>query len=118
MKDILIGIRHAQWRWDFSVAGHGNAFHAPVEVGRIISSGMDKIGETRLLLARLLAKYNHNKPVPMPDFNSKSAMQKYIGLDMVKERDAKSRFQAEIVPQWIEKGKKREAKQVVKAAGK
>jgi nitrite reductase (cytochrome c-552) len=118
MKDILMGIRHAQWRWDFSVAGHGNAFHAPVEVGRIISSGMDKIGETRLLLARLLAKYNHNKPVPMPDFNSKSAMQKYIGLDMVKERDAKSRFQAEIVPQWIEKGKKREAKQVVKAAGK
>jgi nitrite reductase (cytochrome c-552) len=118
MKDILLGIRHAQWRWDFSVAGHGNAFHAPVEVGRVISSGMAKIGETRLQLARLLAKYNHNKPVAMPDFSSKSAMQKYIGLDMVKERDAKKKFLAEVVPQWIGQGKTRETKNTVKAAAK
>ncbi len=118
MKDILLGIRHAQWRWDFSVAGHGSAFHAPIETSRIISSGLDKIGDTRLKLAQVLAKYNHNKPVAMPNFNSKAEMQKYIGLDMTKEREAKARFLAEIVPQWIEQGKAREAKNVVKAVVK
>ena len=34
MKDILQGIRHAQWRWDFAAASHGASFHAPVETGK------------------------------------------------------------------------------------
>ena len=29
MKDILTGIRHAQWRWDYAAASHGGSFHAP-----------------------------------------------------------------------------------------
>jgi len=70
------------------------------------------------LVEELMAKYNHNKPVPMPDFNSKSAMQKYIGLDMVKERDAKKKFLDEVVPLWIEQGKARETKKTVKAVAK
>lgn len=28
-------IRQAQWRWDFGVASHGGAFHAPQEIQRI-----------------------------------------------------------------------------------
>lgn len=114
MKDILLGIRHAQWRWDFSVASHGASFHAPLETSRIVSSGIDKIGESRLLLAQLLAKYDHNKPVAMPDFNDKAGLQKYIGWDIPKERENKAKFLKEVVPEWIRKAKAREAQKQIK----
>lgn len=110
MKDILTGIRHAQWRWDFSVAGHGNAFHAPVEISRIITTGTSKIQDARILLARLLAQLGYNKPVEMPDFTNKEALQAYIGLDIPKEKAAKEKYLSEIVPKWMKEGKAREAK--------
>jgi len=103
MKDILTGIRHAQWRWDYSVASHGAAFHAPVETSRIVTSATDIIQETRIQLARLLAELGHNKPVAMPDFSSKEALQAYIGLDMEKERAQKTAFLEQIAPQWLKK---------------
>ena len=37
MKDILMDIRHAQWRWDYAAASHGGSFHSPVEIGRVVS---------------------------------------------------------------------------------
>jgi nitrite reductase (cytochrome c-552) len=114
MKEILTLIRHAQWRWDFSVASHGAAFHAPLETSRMITSGTEKIQDARIKLTRLLAKKNFNQPVPMPDFTSKSALQKYIGLDIPKERADKKVFLSEVVPQWIKTGKAREAKKEVK----
>jgi nitrite reductase (cytochrome c-552) len=117
MKDILLGIRHAQWRWDYAVAGHGNAFHAPLETSRIVSSGLDKVGETRLLLAQLLAKYDHNKPVAMPNFNDKAELQKYIGWDIASDRKNKEKFLKEIVPEWIRKGKAREAQKTITTTG-
>jgi nitrite reductase (cytochrome c-552) len=109
MKNILLGIRHAQWRWDYAVASHGAAFHAPLETSRIITSGTAKIQETRIELARLLADLGHNRPVEMPDFTSKAALQAYIGLDMPQERAAKARFLEQVVPQWLKEGKAREA---------
>ena len=42
MKDVLALIRQAQWRWDFGVASHGGSFHAPQEIQRILSHGLDK----------------------------------------------------------------------------
>lgn len=112
MEGILLGIRHAQWRWDYAVASHGAAFHAPLETSRIVTSGTGKIQGTRIELARLLATLGHNKPVEMPDFNSKAALQSYIGLDMDEERAAKDRFLDQVVPQWLKAGKEREAQQV------
>ncbi len=55
MKDILTDIRHAQWRWDYAAASHGGSFHSPVEIGRVISSGLDAAAEARIKLSRLLA---------------------------------------------------------------
>jgi nitrite reductase (cytochrome c-552) len=108
MKNILLGIRHAQWRWDFAVASHGAAFHAPLETSRIVTSATGKIQETRIEMTRLLASLGHNQPVEMPDFTSKAFLQKYIGLDMPAELKDKQRYIEEVVPMWLKEGKVRE----------
>ncbi|TXK36489.1 ammonia-forming cytochrome c nitrite reductase [Pontibacter qinzhouensis] len=113
MKDILTGIRHAQWRWDYVAASHGAGFHAPLESSRIINTGTSIIQESRIKLARVLAALGHNKPVEMPDLNSKSALQAYIGVDLEKEKLAKADFLEQVVPQWLKEGKAREAKKQV-----
>lgn len=109
MKDILQGIRHAQWRWDFAVASHGASFHAPLEILRILSSAIDIIGNTRVKLARLLAKYGYNQDVAIPDISTKEKAQKEIGLDMAKLKSEKTEFLNKIVPQWMSIAKQREA---------
>ena len=109
MADILKKIRHAQWRWDYSVASHGAAFHAPLETSRILSSGTGKIQEARIELARLLASLGYNQEVEMPDFTNKAALQAYIGLDIPTEKANKAKFLNQVVPKWLEEGKAREA---------
>jgi nitrite reductase (cytochrome c-552) len=110
MKDILTDIRHAQWRWDFSAAGHGNSFHAPVEISRIISSGIDIAQEGRIKLARLLADLGYNKEVPYPDIATKAKAQEFIGLDMKTLETDKAKFMQTVVPEWLEIAKERESK--------
>jgi nitrite reductase (cytochrome c-552) len=100
MKEILTGIRHAQWRWDFTAAGHGNSFHAPVESARIVASGIEISGNTRVQLARVLASLGWNQPVPYPDIKSKAKAQKYIGLDMQKLNAEKALFVRDVLPAW------------------
>ena len=100
MKEILTGIRHAQWRWDFTAAGHGNSFHAPVEIARVVASGIEIAGNTRVQLARLLANLGWNRAIPYPDIETKAKAQKFIGLDMQKLTDEKGVFVKEVVPQW------------------
>lgn len=113
MTSIQQGIRHAQWRWDYSVASHGAAFHSPLETSRIVTSATDIIQETRISLTRLLADLGFNEPVPMPDFESKDALQAYIGLDLPAEYAAKAHFLEEVVPQWLKEGKEREKQKPV-----
>jgi len=103
MKDILKDIRRAQWRWDFSAAGHGNSFHSPVEIGRIISGGIALAQEARIKLARILGD-----EVPYPDISTKAKAQTYIGLEMGKYRADKKIFLENIIPQWINEGDERE----------
>ncbi len=113
MKDILTGIRHAQWRWDYVAASHGAGFHAPLEASRIINTGTSIIQEARVSLARVLASLGHNKPVEMPDLTSKSALQAYIGVDLEKEKLQKASFLEQVVPKWLKEGRVREAKKPV-----
>ena len=114
MKPIQKGIRHAQWRWDYSVASHGAAFHAPLETSRIVTSATNVVQETRIKLSRLLASLGFNKPVPMPNLESKEELQAYIGLDMKKLKADKKKFMKEIVPKWLKEGREREKKKAVK----
>ena len=110
MKDILMSIRHAQWRWDFSAASHGASFHSPVEMGRIIGSGIAEATEARVKLVRLLSSLGHNDSVEMPYISTKAKAQKYIGLDMEKLRADKEKFKTNQLPKWLEEAKQREAK--------
>ncbi len=103
MKEVLNDIRRAQWRWDFSAAGHGNSFHSPVELGRIISGGIALAQEARIKLARILGD-----EIPYPDISTKAKAQAYIGLEMEKYRADKKIFLENIIPQWINKGDERE----------
>ena len=109
MKDILQDIRHAQWRWDYAAASHGASFHSPVEIGRVISSGLDKATEGRVKLARLLAVLGYNKPVEMPDISTKEKAQIYIGLNPEKMKHDKEEFKKNLVPKWMKEAKQREA---------
>ncbi len=110
MKDILYNIRKGQWFWDYVAASHGASFHAPVEVGRVISQGLIATQEARIELARLLHKLGVTEPVPYPAITTKADAQKYIGLDMDKFREEKNLFKANLLPQWIAKAKERESK--------
>ncbi|WP_317165746.1 ammonia-forming cytochrome c nitrite reductase [Wenyingzhuangia aestuarii] len=109
MKEILMDIRHAQWRWDYAAASHGASFHSPVEIARVISSGLDVVQEGRVKLARLLAELGYNKPVEMPDISSKEKAQAYIGLDMKKLNLEKEEFKKTLLPEWLKEAKEREA---------
>jgi nitrite reductase (cytochrome c-552) len=109
MEDILMDIRHAQWRWDFSAAGHGNSFHNPVELGRIIGDGIGIAQDARIKLARVLATLGHNEAIEYPDISTKAKAQAYLGMDMEKMNEEKETFLNTLVPKWLETAKEREA---------
>ncbi len=108
MKDILMGIRHSQWRWDYVAASHGGSFHSPIESGRILSSGITIVQETRLKLARLFAELGFNEEVPYPDISTKAKAQKFIGLDMDKLNSDKKDFLKDVLPGWMKEAEERE----------
>ena len=108
MEEILYDIRHAQWRWDYAAASHGGSFHAPLEIGRVISTGITIAQEGRLKLARLLADLGQNEPVPYPDISTKEKAQAYIGLDMEKLHAEKETFIKRVVPEWHQRAEERE----------
>lgn len=108
MKAILIDIRHAQWRWDYAAASHGASFHSPVEVSRIISSGITTAQEARLKLARLLSNLGFNEEIPYPDISTKAKAQEYIGLPIEKLKAEKKIFQEKVIPQWLNEAMERE----------
>jgi nitrite reductase (cytochrome c-552) len=110
MKIVLKLIRQAQWRWDFAAAGHGNAFHAPLETARVITTGIDKSHEARFELHKILTAHNVKTPVALPDVSTKSKAQEYIGLDMPKLTSEKNEFIKTVVPKWLEEAKERENK--------
>ena len=109
MEEILMDIRHAQWRWDYAAASHGGSFHSPVETSRVIATGITIAQEGRIKLARLFAEFGFNGEVPYPDITTKAKAQAFVGLDVAKMQSDKDRFLKEIVPQWLETAKQREA---------
>ena len=109
MKEALKDIRRAQWRWDYAAASHGGAFHAPVEMLRILGSGIAIAQEARLKIRSVLASLGYTGEVPMPDLSTKGKAQAYIGLDMEQLNADKARFQRELLPEWLREAREREA---------
>ncbi|HEX2936534.1 MAG TPA: ammonia-forming cytochrome c nitrite reductase [Bacteroidales bacterium] len=110
MKPILQLIRQAQWRWDYAAAGHGNSFHSPTELSRVIAMGIDKAQEARLNLAKVLVKHGFEGEVPYPDISTKEKAQHLIGLDMKKLNQDKQWFIKTVLPQWSKEAAERETK--------
>jgi len=100
MKQILAYIRQAQWRWDFGAAGHGSAFHAPLETARLLGSGLNKAKDARLALRTLLDKKGFSGEVSLPDISTKAKAQEAIGLKMEVLKMEKQKFIETILPQW------------------
>ena len=105
MKPVLDLLRKSQWRWDFAVASHGAAFHAPQEIMRILSHSLDFANQARLKVAKVFARHGYTADVPMPDISTKAKAQAYIGLDMKQKEADKEKFLNTVVPQWIKKAK-------------
>lgn len=105
MQNALQLIRQSQWRWDFAVASHGGAFHAPIEFQRILAMSLDRAHKARFEVSKVLAQLGHTGEVPLPDVSTKAKAQQYIGLDMEKEKANKRQFQETVVPKWLETAK-------------
>jgi len=101
MKDILQDIRHAQWRWDYSIASHGSFFHAPEETLRILGSAINIGQEARVKLRAVLAKYNAGDYVA-PDFSTKEKAQEVVGLPFDKLVDEKMAFLNTLRKEWVQ----------------
>ena len=106
MKDILQDIRHAQWRWDFTVASHAAFFHAPEETLRVLGSALEKAGNARLKLSKVLAKYGAID-FKAPTINSKEQAQEIIGLPFQKLIDDKMKFRNGLLIEWKKEAEKK-----------
>lgn len=100
MKEALQAIRHAQWRWDYSAAGHGGHIHAPDVILKVLGTGLDRASDARTELVRVLAKHGITDPVKVPDISTAENAWKATGVDIEKERRAKAEFLKTVVPQW------------------
>ena len=111
MVEALKLIRKSQWRWDFAVASHGAAFHAPIEIGRILAAGLDYALKARLAVTKVLAKHGVND-VKVPTFANKAEAQKYIEPSIAgkigsfeKLEGDNTKFLQEVQPNWVKKAK-------------
>ncbi|MCL1145117.1 ammonia-forming nitrite reductase cytochrome c552 subunit [Shewanella sp. 10N.261.52.F9] len=109
MKPILTDIRHGQWRWDYAIASHGVASHAPDEALRVLGTALNKAADARVKLAQLLAKKGVPQPVALPDISTKAKAQAALGMDMKKMNADKAEFKKTILPKWDAEAKEREA---------
>ncbi len=114
MNEVLMDIRHAQWRWDYAAASHGASFHSPVEISRVIGTGITIAQEARIKLARLFAGYGFNEEMPYPDISTKAKAQAFIQLPVEILEAEKQTFLIEVVPEWDKEAAAREATYPVK----
>jgi nitrite reductase (cytochrome c-552) len=106
MKPALQDIRHGQWRWDFSVAGHGAFFHAPEEILRTLAGAINKGQDARLKLRAILAKHNAVDFVA-PDFSSKEKAQAIVGMNYGKLVEEKKTFLNTLKQEWFKKAEEK-----------
>lgn len=99
MAEILMDIRHAQWRWDYSIASHGSFFHAPEETLRLLGNANNLAQEARLKLTKVLAKHGAADFVA-PDFSTKEKAQKLAGVPLKKLVDEKETFRKTLLKDW------------------
>ncbi len=106
MDPILKDIRHSQWRWDYAVASHASFFHAPEETLRVLGTSLEKAGNARIKLAKVLAKYGASDYVA-PALTSKKVAQEITGLPFEKLVKEKKKFQKGLLIEWKKEAEKK-----------
>jgi nitrite reductase (cytochrome c-552) len=104
MAEVLTLIRHAQWRWDWVAAANGYGIHSPNEALRVLATSIQKSQEARIILATIFGKYDQQFPIDLPDITTKELAQKYIEIDMDRQRELKEQFMRDVVPGWVKPG--------------
>ena len=99
MKDILQDIRHAQWKWDYSIASHGSFFHAPEETLRLLSVANETAQTARLKLVQVLAKHGAVDYMA-PDFSTKEKAQTLACIYLPAQVAEKEQFRATLLKEW------------------
>ena len=84
MEPVLKDLRKGQWRWDYAVASHGAAFHAPQEVMRLLGTCNGICKGCTLTDCTCSCSPWLTGQIPLPDVSTKAKAQSYIGLDMPK----------------------------------
>ncbi|WP_425529398.1 ammonia-forming cytochrome c nitrite reductase [Ferrimonas balearica] len=104
MKQALIHIRHAQWRWDFAIASHGVHAHNPQEALRLLASAQEIGLQAQAELKKVLTKYGVAQPVAIPDISTKEAAQALVGWDKAKLDAQKEAFlEQRVDKEWPER---------------
>lgn len=106
MAPILQDIRHAQWRWDYAVASHPAFFHAPEETLRVLATALEKAGNARIKLAKVLAKHGATDYVA-PSLTSKKVAQEITGLPFEKLVNEKKKFTEGLLIEWKKEAEKK-----------
>ena len=106
MEKALSDIRKSQWRWDYSMASHGAAFHAPQECMRLLADAMMYAKDAQLECQKVAGLHGWKGNIPLPDISTREKAAKYIGLDMPKLRQQKKEFLDTVVPKWVETARK------------
>ena len=101
MEDILMNIRHAQWKWDYSIASHGSFYHAPEETLRLLAVATETAQNARLKLVKVLAKYGAID-YAAPDFSTKQKAQKIAGVPLDKLVAEKINFKNTLMKAWTD----------------
>ncbi|WP_051202255.1 ammonia-forming cytochrome c nitrite reductase subunit c552 [Ferrimonas senticii] len=100
MGAALMGIRHAQWRWDFAVSSHGIHAHNSKEGLDLLAVAKRQATMARARLQLLLEQRPQLK-VQYPDLSSKLSAQQAVGLDEAKMQAVKDKFLAtEVNGKW------------------
>ena len=109
MREALQLIRHAQWRWDWVAAANGAGFHSPTVALQVLGTSIQKAGEARRSILRVLYAHGVTDPVPMPDISTKEKAQRYVGLDPDQLEETKSQHREELFPAWDAAAAERQA---------
>lgn len=104
LKEIRTLIRHAQWKGDMAIAGHGAFFHAPEELLRLLGVANDQAQQARIKLVKVLAKYGAIDYVA-PDFSSKEKAQGLAKVNMAELAAEKMKFKQTLEQEWKKEAK-------------
>ena len=100
MNAAIMDIRHSQWRWDFAMSSHGLYAHNSKEAHALLDKANEQVTAARTKLAEILENLKVTK-VNYPDYSTKTAAQKAIGINLEQLTKEKQKFiEQEIDKHW------------------